>query len=144
MDAKLTTKQKGDLIKEKKIVTGADVESGAVLKDVSWNSRAKVSNPQKAKAEWQKQVDFRFDFDGVLIARLLQLSSKPIIIAKSTMIRNKFAETPELVPAIIRLKVVEFGTGSGAKKPAMEKTKDLIPELTADEKKELIKLLTQS
>ena len=129
---------------EKKIVTGADVENGAILKDVSWNTRGRISNPRKATTKWQKQVDFRFDFDGVLIARLLQLSSKPIIIAKSTMIRNKFAETPELVPAIIRLKVVEFGTGTGAKKPAIEKTKDLIPELTSDEKKELIKLLTQS
>ena len=129
---------------EKKIVTGADVESGAVLKDVSWNTRAKVSNPQKATAKWQKQVDFRFDFDGVLIARLLQLASKPVIISEANKIRNKFAETPDLVPAIIRLKVVEFGTGTGAKKPAIEKSKDLIPKLTPDEKKELIKLLTQS
>ena len=127
---------------EKKIVTGADVESGAVLKDVSWNSRAKVSNPQKAKAEWQKMIEFRFDFDGVLIARLLQLASKPVIISEANKIRNKFAETPDLVPAIIRLKVVDFGTGTGAKKPAMEKSKDLIPKLTPDEKKELIKLLT--
>ena len=87
---------------EKKIVTGADVESGAVLKDVSWNSRAKVSNPQKAKAEWQKMIEFRFDFDGVLIARLLQLASKPVIISEANKIRNKFAEDPDSISTIDR------------------------------------------